>query len=82
MFHHRLKAACRYTLLALTLRLMATSVFFFVFFFPCGFALGQDSGAEFLENAPAASSSAYKKQALLTIFYNASTNGELHPCPT
>ena len=30
----------------------------------------------------AAPSSDYKKKALLTVFYNASTHGELHPCPT
>ena len=33
-------------------------------------------------NGGAAPSSDYKKTALLTVFYNASTHGELHPCPT
>lgn len=36
---------------------------------------------DFLESVPAIGG-AYKKEALLTLFYDGSTYGELHPCPT
>lgn len=69
------------SLLALASLIMA-SVFFLSLSSSLGCAAGPDSGTEFLETAPPIAASSYKQPALLTIFYNASTSGELHPCPT
>ena len=60
----------------LTLLIGAASAFFLMHS-PTPACAGQEDGRV----APAPSSD-YKKTALLTVFYNASTHGELHPCPT
>lgn len=46
------------------------------------FPASSEQDMEFLESGPGPASGNYRKQALLTVFYNAGTNGELHPCPT
>lgn len=44
-------------------------------------AASPDLDDSFLDS-PSVAGSAYSQEALLTLFYDGSTNGELHPCPT
>lgn len=66
---------------ALLVIFLMTAVPFFSIF-PSGETVANESAdADFLENVPAIGG-AYQKEALLTLFYDGSTYGELHPCPT
>ena len=76
MPHFRLRPDSFFVACMLALLLGVVSAFFLTHSLPPAQA-GQEDGR--VATAPSAG---YKKTALLTVFYNASTHGELHPCPT
>lgn len=78
-FRFRTKRVFPHLLLTLAFMLASVSILWFSGTVAPAFA-AEDS-TSFLEAAPP-SPSAYKADALLTLFYNGSSLGELHPCPT
>ncbi len=62
-------------------KVAALVVVFFTFSFAAGGRAATAEG-DLFEQGLNVGGSPHQEETLLTIFYNGSTNGEIHPCPT